>query len=112
MGWTVLAERDAVVGPDVDDARSTQRRQANAGPHVVGERQERRAKGEQSAMNGDPGQNRSHGVLPQSEMNVSSRVSPDAAGCALRRPRGAGHGPAWALEITASFQRGACRRIE
>ena len=112
MRRAILAERDAVMGPDVDDAGSAQCRQADAWPHVVGERQERRAKGEQPAMNGDPGQDRGHRVLPQPEMNVSSRVSPDAAGYALCRPRGAAHGGVRVLEITASFQRRSRRRVE
>jgi len=34
MRRTILAERDAVMGPDVHHTRMAQRREANAGPHV------------------------------------------------------------------------------
>ena len=97
MGRAVLSERDTVVGPDVDHVRLAQRREPDARSHVVGERQERRAKREKPIVKRHPSHHRGHGVLAKAEVNVSSRVPPDAAGRALCRHLFTATGPSSGL---------------
>src|SRR5665213_1053448 len=84
MRGAILAQRDAVVRPHVDHVRVTQRRQTNARPHVVGERQECCAEGNHAAVMRHPREDRRHRVLADAEVDVSTRVSPLAARSSLR----------------------------
>ena len=87
MRRAVFADRDAVVGPDVDHVRRAQRGQPDARAHVIGEREEGRAERHHAAVMRHPGEDRGHRVLADPEVDVPSRVSPHAAGRPLRRRR-------------------------
>ena len=74
VGRAVLAEADGVVGPDVDDVEVRQRREPDRAPHVVAERQERRAVGEEAAVVGDAVGDAAHRVLADAEPDVAAGV--------------------------------------
>ena len=84
VGRAVLAERDAVVGEDVHDVQSHQRRQPDRRPHVVGEDQEGRAERHESAVRRQAVDDRAHRVLAHAEVEVAAGVAPAAAVRALR----------------------------
>ena len=84
MGRAVLAERDAVVGEDVDDMQAHQRRQPDRRAHVVGEDQEGRAEGNGAAVGGHAVDDRAHRVLAHAEVKIAPGVAPAAAVGALR----------------------------
>ena len=88
----VLAERDAVVRPHVDHVRVAQRGQPNARPHVVGERQERRAERNHAAVMRHSREDRRHRVLADAEVDVPPAHIP------TRRPPF----PAWAASVLLS----------
>ena len=84
MRGAVLAQRDAVVGEDVDHVQSHQRGEADRRPHVIGEDQERRAERNGAAMRGQAIQDRAHRVLAHAEVQIAAGVAPAAALGALR----------------------------
>ena len=70
MRRTVFTNTDGVVGEHVDHTQLAQCRQAHGATHVVGEDQEGAAVGADTTMQGHPVHHGSHGMLPDTEMNV------------------------------------------
>ncbi len=70
MGRAVLAEADAVVRHDVNDALAHQRRQADRWPAVVGEDEERAAVRDETARQRDTVHRSRHAVLTHAIVNV------------------------------------------
>ena len=68
VGRAVLAERDGVVRPDEDARDVHQRGQADRGPHVVAEDQERAAERAGGAVQHDAVDDRAHRVLADAEV--------------------------------------------
>ena len=72
VGGPVLAEPDRVVAHDVDHGRAHQRGQADRGPGVVGEAEERAAIGAQAAVERHAVHGRRHAVLADAVMDVAA----------------------------------------
>jgi hypothetical protein len=81
---TVLAQRDAVMGEHVHDVQSHQRGQADRRAHVVGEDEEGRAVGHDSAVRGQAVDDRAHRMLAHAEMQIAAGMAPAAAVGTLR----------------------------
>ena len=80
VGRPVLAEPDRVVGPDVDEVQPRQGGQPDRAAHVVAERQERRAVGDEPAVIGDAVGRAAHPVLADPE----AEVAPGLVGAEVR----------------------------
>jgi len=74
VGGSVLAYSDAVVRPDVRHLELGQRGDPNGGPHVVGENQKGGAGDGEDSVVGESVHDGSHGVFPDSEVEVLSAV--------------------------------------
>ncbi len=75
MGWWVgpsSPEEHRVVAPHPDARTAHQRRQAHRSPHVVGEREERRAERPGAAVEGDAVDDRAHAVLTHPVADVAA----------------------------------------
>ena len=70
----VLAEADRIVGHDIDDARALQRAQANGGPRIIGEDEERAAVGDYAAMQRHSVHRRRHAELADAVIDITPRV--------------------------------------
>ena len=63
-------------------------------------------------MERDPGKGGSHRMLADTEMDVSSRISPGAAGSALCRQPIRAFNECRAFKVALALQHGARRRIQ
>ena len=84
VGRSVFAQPDRVVRPHVDGVDVHQRREPHRRPHVVGELQERSAVRPRRAVQHDAGQDRTHRVLADTEVQ---RAAVPVGGVLLRRNR-------------------------
>ena len=73
VGRAVLAHADRVVREDVEDLEARERGQADGGPQVVREGQERGPRTLEHAVVGDAVEDRAHGVLADAEVQVAAR---------------------------------------
>ena len=94
VGGAVLTDSDGVVGPHEDRTDPHERRQAHGRAHVVGEHHEGAPVGAGEPVQGDPVEDRAHGVLAHTEVEGAPE-GPIALG--LRQRGGqegglAGHG--------------------
>src|SRR3954467_10315722 len=67
MGWTILADSDAVVCKHVDHFEAAQSPQPDGGFHVVGKREERCAERQHTAMRCHSIHKGAHCMLPHTE---------------------------------------------
>ena len=70
VGGAIVADADRVMGKDIDDRNLHERAEADRRLHIVGENEEARAVGA-DLRQGEPIQDRAHGVLADSEMKIS-----------------------------------------
>src|SRR5580700_4630026 len=71
---TVLADADRIVREDEDNVNAHQRREPNRRPAVVGEDEETRTERDESTVEGDPVQDRTHRMLTDAEVEIASTI--------------------------------------
>ena len=125
MGRSVLADDDAVMREHEDDVGLHEGREANSGPKVIGEHEERGSVRQHTAVKCHPVDESPHGVLADAEMEVvaASIIEPEVAvpdqqrlgrGTQIRRPAGEGGVTLGdgVHDLSPSFASGHCPRIE
>ena len=78
MGGSVLSQGNAVVGENIDHMQPHQRRETHRRPHVIGENQKCCAEGQNAAMRRQAIQDRPHGMLAYTKIEIAAGVAPDA----------------------------------
>ena len=73
VGRAVLAQADGIVGEDIDHLRVGNGGQADGGPHVIGEGEERARVGNHAAMEGQAVHDGAHAVLPDAIADILAR---------------------------------------
>ncbi len=75
MGRAVFAETDRIVSKNIDGSQAHHSSQANGWPHIIRENQEGTAIRDQTRGMGQTVENRAHGMLAYSEMDVAAAGS-------------------------------------
>ncbi len=72
MGRTILAETNRVMGHDIDDLLTHQRRETHRTARIVGKGQERAAIGNEAAMQGKAVHGGRHAMFADAVMNIAA----------------------------------------
>src|SRR5262245_52804289 len=74
MSWSIFTQPNRIVRENINHLHFRKRRETNRRPHVIGERQERSAIRNQTTVERDTRERRSHRVLAHTEMQDAAVV--------------------------------------
>jgi hypothetical protein len=74
MGRSILTKADRIVSHHIDDPNAHERREADRGPAIVGEAEERAAIGDDAAMEREPAHRGGHCMLAHAIVDISPTI--------------------------------------